>query len=206
MSPRDYWQILRRRWLAIVVSVVAGLATAGIATLTVPATYTAEASVVFSGHATTNGQDVAYIGSYVQSRMQTYRKLAESASVLQVVLGATRSREGVGELRDQIDVEVSQVNTLATVQVDSKNAKRAAATANALAAALVDAVRRVEGEGTRRATVDGVIVSKAEVPARPSDPNVPLYLLVGLFLGLIVGAVSAALREVLAEHRSSEIT
>jgi len=206
VSPRDYWQILRRRWLAIVLSMVTGLAAAGIATVVVPATYTGEASVVFSGHATTNGQDVAYIGSYVQSRMQTYRKLAESASVLQIVLGATGSHESVDELRDQVGVDVSQVNTLATVRVDGGNAKRAAAATNALAAALVDAVKKVEGAGTPRATVEGVIVSKAEVPTRPSDPDVKLYLLVGLFLGLIVGVVCAAVREVLAEHRSSEIT
>ena len=82
MTLRDYVLIVARSWIVVVVTVIVGLVTAGILALAATPTYTASAQVLFTGHATTSGQDLAYVGNYVQSRMQTYKNLGTSTSLL----------------------------------------------------------------------------------------------------------------------------
>ena len=85
MTLRDYVLIVGRSWIVIVVTVVIGLATAGILAFAATPMYTSSAQVLFTGHATTSGQDLAYVGNYVQSRMQTYERLGTSNSILEPV-------------------------------------------------------------------------------------------------------------------------
>jgi capsular polysaccharide biosynthesis protein len=208
VSLRDYVLIVARSWIVIVVTVAVGLAIAGILAMTATTKYTSSAQVLFTGHASTSGQDLAYVGNYVQSRMQTYKNLGASNSILEPVVEAIGSDETAKELAGRTDVEVSQLNTVARVTATDTTAKGAARTANALAGALLDAVQRLEADDAggvepAKATVEGVISGKAEIPTSPSDPDVPLYLLCGLLAGLIVSIGVVALREVLSGKDSS---
>jgi capsular polysaccharide biosynthesis protein len=214
VTLRDYVLILARSWIVVAVSVAVGLATAGIVALTTTTTYTSTAQVLFTGHASTSGQDLAYVGNYVQSRMQTYKNLGTSTSLLESVADVLNSDETPQELADRTDIQVSQLNTVATVSATDTTAKGAADTANTLGAGLLEAVRKLEAdnaaepdaEGNQEpatATIQGVVTGKAEVPTSPSDPDVPLYLLAGLLAGLVVSFGVIALREVLRGETST---
>lgn len=214
MTLRDYVLIVARSWIVVAVSVAVGLVTAGILTFTTTTMYTSTAQVLFSGHASTSGQDLAYVGNYVQSRMQTYKNLGTSTSLLESVADVLNSDEKPQELADRTDIQVSQLNTVATVSATDTTAKGAADTANTLAAGLLEAVRKLEAENAAdpnaegndepaTATIQGVVTGRAEVPTSPSAPNVPLYLLSGLLAGLVVSIGVIALREVLRGETST---
>lgn len=212
MTLRDYVLILARSWIVVVAAVAVGLVTAGLLALTATTTYTSSAQVLFTGHATTSGQDLAYVGNYVQSRMQTYKNLGTSTSLLESVAGAIGSDETTKELADRTDIQVGQLNTVATVSATDTTAKGAALTANTLAGALVNAVQNLEAakpadedadEKPNKTSIEGAVTGMAEVPDSPSDPNVPLYLLAGALVGLAVGFGVVALREVLTGETSA---
>jgi capsular polysaccharide biosynthesis protein len=213
VTLRDYVLIVARSWIVIVVTVAVGLVTAGVIAFTTTTKYTASAQVLFTGHASTSGQDLAYVGNYVQSRMQTYKNLGTSTSMLESVAQAIGSDETPRELADRTDISVSQLNTVATVSATDTTAKGAAETANTLGAALLETVRKLEAdnaeqqggadEGEANATIQGVITGQADVPTSPSDPDIPLYLLAGVLAGLIVSIVVVALREVLRGETST---
>jgi capsular polysaccharide biosynthesis protein len=170
--------------------------------------------VLFTGHASTSGQDLAYVGNYVQSRMQTYKNLGTSTSVLESVANVLNSDETPQELADRTDIQVSQLNTVASVSATDTSAKGAADTANTLGSALLEAVHRLEAdnaaepnaEGDEKpatATIQGVVTGTAEVPTSPSAPQVPLYLIAGLLAGLVVSIGVIAVREVLRGDTST---
>ncbi len=212
MTLRDYMLILARSWIVVVVSVAAGLAAAAAVVFTTTTTYTSSAQVLFTGHASTSGQDLAYVGSYVQSRMQTYENLGTSTSLLKAVAKAVGSDDTPKELADRTDIEVSQLDTVATVSATDTTAKGAALTANTLARGLLNFVQRLEADNAAKptgdekpasSTIEGAITGRAEVPTSPSDPDIPLNLLAGLIGGLIVSIVVIALREVLRDETST---
>ena len=214
MTLRDYVLIVARSWIVVTVTVLVGLVTAGVLTLTSTTTYTSSAQVLFTGHATTSGQDLAYVGSYVQSRMQTYKNLGTSTSLLESVAKTLGTDEKPRELADRTDIQVSQLNTVATVSGTDTTARGAADTANTLGAALVSAVQELEADNAAdptvsgndepaKATIQGVITGKADVPSSPSDPDIPLYLLVGVLVGLVVSILIVAVREVLRGQTST---
>lgn len=204
MDLRDYVIVIARNWIIVGVTVAIGLLTAGVLALTATSKYTASAQVLFTGHATTGGQDLAYVGNYVQSRMQTYKNLGTSTSMLESVIDALGTDETTDELAARTSITVSQISTVATVTATDMKAKGAARTANTMAAALLNTVKGLEAEnadtGTGEkatATIQGVITGEATEPSSPSDPNIPFYLLAGLLAGLAVSVVVVALREVL---------
>jgi capsular polysaccharide biosynthesis protein len=214
VTLRDYVLIVARSWIVVVVTVIVGLVTAGILALTATTTYTASAQVLFTGHATTSGQDLAYVGNYVQSRMQTYKNLGTSTSLLTSVAQTIGSDDTPRELAERTDIEVSQLNTVATVSATDTTAKGAAKAANTLGAALLSAVQKIEADNAAdpgatgkaepaKATVQGVITGTAEAPSSSSDPDIPLYLLAGLFAGLAASIGVISLREVLRGDAST---
>lgn len=206
MTLRDTVLIVARSWIVIVVTVAVGLVTAAAIAFATTKTYTSSAQVLFTGHAPTGGQDLAFAGSYVQSRMQSYGNLADSTSLLESVAEQIGTDESPRELAERIDIEVSLLNTVATVYATDTDAEEAARTANTAASALLDAVQDLEADNafdpeqsadSDKATVEGVITGEALVPSSPSDPRFALYLLAGGIAGLVVSMVVVALREVL---------
>jgi len=213
VTLRDYVLIVARSWIVVVATVAVGIVTAGIVALASTSMYTSSAQVLFTGHAATSGQDLAYVGNYVQSRMQTYKKLGTSANLMTTVGETLGSKESPAELAGRIEVGVTHLTTVATITAKDTTAKGAATTADTVAKALLDAVQTLEAENAAEATggqgdpaaatVEGVVTGVADVPSSPSDPNIPLYLLAGALAGLAASIGVVALREVLRGEASS---
>ena len=214
MTLRDYVLIVARSWIVVAATVAVGLVAAGIVALASTAMYTSTSQVLFTGHAATSGQDLAFVGNYVQSRMQTYKKLGTSSNLMTTVAEEIGSDESPAALAGRIEVSVTHLTTVATITARDTTAEGAAQTANTVANALLDAVQDLEaenaaeasaGEGDQaaKATVEGVVTGVAGVPSSPSDPNIPLYLLAGALAGLAVSIGVVALREVLRGEAST---
>lgn len=200
MDLRDYIVLVARSWIILAVTAVVGLATAGVLILVATPEYESTTKVVFTAKNAANGRDMAYAGTYVQSRIQTYKDLATSPTVMSGVIQELGLRESPSHLASRTEVEVSQLDTVVALSVQDPSAKAAARLADEVAAGLIGAVARLEtadrptGEAP---TIEGVVVGPAEVASSPTDPDWRLYLLIGLVAGLLVGLSVVAVRHVL---------
>ncbi len=201
MELRTYVGVLVRNWLLILVAVVVGLASAGAVILLSTPRYSSTAKILFSAAQVETGQDLAYAGTYVQSRMQTYKGLATSPAVLDKVIDQLDLDLTHGELARRISVETSQIDTLIGITAESRDKKEAAKIADSVAAQLIGAVAGVENPGAEASEpgVRGVIVGDADVIDSPSSPDVPVDLLAGLLLGAFVGVGAVTVRHLLRD-------
>lgn len=200
MDLRDYLLLVARNWIILAATTAVGLVTAGIYVLVATPMYESRAQVVFSAHNVDTGQDLAYAGNYVQGRIQTYKDLATSPTVLNAALAAMGSDETPRELAKRTVVQVSQLNTVVKIAVKDSSAKKSEVASNAVAASLIGAVTNIETGKTQKAdspTVEGVVVGPAEVETKAADPNKPFYLAAGLLVGLVVGFGVIAIRRVI---------
>lgn len=200
MDLRDYLVLVARNWIILAVTAVVGVATAGVLILVATPQYESTAQVVFTAKNAANGQDMAYAGTYVQSRIQTYKDLATSPTVMAGVIQELDLHESSSGLADRTEVEVSQLDTVVELSVEDESAKAAAQIADQVAIELIGAVARLETADKpteETPSIEGVVVGPAEVSSSPADPNWRLYLLTGLVAGLLVGLSVVAVRQVL---------
>lgn len=206
MDLRTYVAVLLRNWLLILLAIVLGLAAAGAVVLLSTPRYSATAKILFSAARVDTGQDLAYAGNYVQSRMQTYKGLATTPAVLDKVIDELGLDMTPSELAEQISVETSQIDTLIGVTVESTERREAREIADTVAAQLIGAVVEVENSGASdedEPGVRGVVVGEATLPEEPSSPDVPIDLLAGLLLGAFVGVGAVTARHLLRDPESA---
>lgn len=203
MRPHEYLLVLLRNWLVIAVTVAIGIAAGLGISLTMPSTYGASTQVLFTGHAGTNGQDLAYVGSYTQGRLTTYQRLAESSSVLTLVKHDLRSTEKLSRLRSRIDLSTVQGTSIVSIKTTAPTRKAAIATASALSVRLKNAVEALENgtAASSKAFVTATVIGKAESPTAPVSPKVPLNLLVGALAGFAVSVGVVTVREAVRAGR-----
>jgi capsular polysaccharide biosynthesis protein len=197
---RDYLVLVARNWIILTVTALVGVVTAGVLILVATPQYESTSQVVFTAKNAANGQDLAYAGTYLQSRIQTYKDLATSPTVMAGVIKELDLNESAGGLADRTEVEVSQLDTVMELSVEDESAEAAARIANQVAVELIGAV--VDLETADRPTaetpnIEGVVVGPAEASSSPADPNWQLYLLSGLLGGLLAGLAVVAVRQVL---------
>jgi capsular polysaccharide biosynthesis protein len=193
--------VLVRNWLLLLVAVVVGLASAGAVILLSTPRYSSTAKILFSAAQVDTGQDLAYAGTYVQSRMQTYKGLATTPAVLDRVIEQLELDTTPRELAQRISVDTSQIDTLIAITADSADKREAAKIADSVASQLIGAVNGVENSGGSDAEpgVSGVVVGHAEPSRNPSSPDVPVDLLAGLLLGAFVGVGAVTVRHLLRD-------
>ncbi len=195
MDVSTYVAVLLRQWVLIAAAVVLGLATALAVALAATPRYTSTTTVLFSPTSEETGQDLAYAGSYVQGRMQTYKELATTPAVLDAVIEELGLRRTPAALADDLSVSTSQIDTLLEVAATSTNARGAATIADEVAAQLIATVDGIEQDhGAEDTRVRGIVVGEASVSSTPSSPDLLVDLLAGLLLGAFVGAAAATVR------------
>jgi capsular polysaccharide biosynthesis protein len=200
MELGTYLAVLQRRWLVLVATTLVGLITSAVVIPLSTPRYESTARAVFSPQNAGAGQDLAYAGNYVQSRMQTYRRLATTPTVLTPVIDELSLDMTPAALADEISVGTSQIDTLIDVTVTDVDARRAARIADAVIAALIKAVAALEdppADQTEAARVRGVVAAAATVSSSPATPRIPLTLLAGLLVGLFVGLMGVLLQHAL---------
>lgn len=190
-----------RHWILILCTVLVGIGAGVGLGVVMPRTYEAQSQVLFTATVTTTGQDLAYAGNYVQSRMVTYRRLGDSPTVLRAVIDSIGSDESIKKLRGRTDVEAVPGATIIAVRATSHSKLQAARTADALAGALRIGVERLENAAPSTkakpstVSVKGVSIGSGSHDTSVASPRLPLNILVGGLTGLLVGCAVASLRE-----------
>lgn len=195
MELRDYVTLVFRNWVAIAAATGVGLVAAfGLCIWTTPQ-YNATSKVVFTGHGGTDGRALAYAATFAQARMQTYRVLATTPTVLRPVIAKRGLEVTSTKLAKSVSVEASQIATVLTISVSDANAKNAAGLANDIAGTLINEVNRIENTNGPKPSITGEVAGPASVPKSASSPKTLIYLAIGGILGLLSSVAVLALRE-----------
>ncbi|WP_223980656.1 polysaccharide biosynthesis tyrosine autokinase [Arthrobacter sp. NicSoilB8] len=201
MDLHDYLRILRRNWVLLIASVLAGLMAAGAASILVKPTYTSATQLFVAIQSSGTVTELQQGNTFSQARVQSYVKTVTTPVILQPAIDALGLTETPGELAPRIRAKSDPNTVLIDIEVDDASPVQAAAIAQAVANSLIrglDSLERPRAGGTTPVSLS--VITPATAPSVPSAPNTRLNLILGLFAGLVVGLSIAVLRTAL-DHR-----
>jgi capsular exopolysaccharide synthesis family protein len=193
----EYLDILRRRWLGVLIIALTTLALASAITLALPKQYTATTRLFF-GVATESVSDLAQGSNFAEKQMSSYAEVATSPQVLIPVINQLGLRVTPLELAKAVKATVPLDTVILEIEATDPDPTRAALIANTVGGQLIKAVADLSPErqdGTK--AVRATTIAAAEMPTKASFPNVFKNLAIGVTLGLVFGLGTALLRHFL---------
>lgn len=195
LDLRDYLRILRRNWILIVATTLAGLLVGGCASVLAKPTYTAETQLFVAINNSGTVQELQQGNTFSQARVQSYVKTVDSPLVLQPAIDALGLAVSADDLASRVKANTELNTVLINISVSDESSVQAAAIAQAVATSLVATVDTLESPRTGGSSPVSLSVTKpARAPQSPSAPNTRMNLLMGLLAGLGVGVGFALLR------------
>lgn len=201
MELRDYVRILHRNWILLLVLLIVGAGAGAAIGFTTPAKYQSSTQIYVSVR--TDGAatgDLVQGTTFARQVVTSYVEVATTGLVLDPVIDELGLDTTAPALASRVSATSALNTVILTISATDGDPKMAAKIADAVAASLIEAVEttleppRTEGA---ESAVQLRVVQSAQVPTKPSSPNIPLFIAMGAVLGLAVGAGAAALRTVL---------
>lgn len=197
MTLRDYWDIVRRSWVIIVISTLAGLILGlGLSLATTPV-YQAQAQLFVSVQSADEVYSAYSGGLFVQERVTSYVDIVDSPGVLEDVIDELALDVTVNELAGQVSANAPRGTVLLNVVGTSTDPALAAEIANTAAEALGRQIVRLETTESGAKPVRAQLIKPADEPTAPVTPRTQLNMALGGLLGLMVGVGVAVLRHTL---------
>ncbi|ODA40308.1 Wzz/FepE/Etk N-terminal domain-containing protein [Desulfosporosinus sp. BG] len=182
---RQYWDVLRKRWMIVVVLPLIAALTSGIISFFVmKPVYQASTTLIVGKKAAEAGKDPTQIldNSVLLANQQlakTYATIAQSRTVEQNVLKDLNLPLTVEELDSLIAINPVKTTEILEIQVTNTNSELAASIANTMAQEFTKAVIEIK-------KVDSVsIVDAAVIPDKPIKPKKTLNVLIAFVVGLM---------------------
>ncbi len=199
MDIRDYWRIVRKRWVSIaLITVLSGALALGFSLLS-PKAYstTAQNFVSIGGVSEEEGQGLVFSGSnFALQRVKSYVELVDSPQVLNPVIDTLGLNMTTSELAKMVSATNPPQTVLLDVTAVGGDPVEIARIANATAISLAAEIEDLETpQGSRRSPVKVTTTGPAEVPSTPVSPRTRVNVALGLLLGLAAGLGWAILRE-----------
>lgn len=195
MDYAESLRLLRSHWKAVVVLALLGsLIGSGLA-FAAPREFVASTQLFVATSAGSNAADLAQGGNYSQQQAKNYSNIVKSELVLQPVITSLSLNMSTAALGQMISTTVPLSTSIISVSVTDESPTRAATIANSVMASLSSRVAKlspVQSDGA--AQVNLQVIQSAIPPKSPSSPKVPLYIGVGLALGLLLGAAFIVIR------------
>jgi polysaccharide biosynthesis transport protein len=166
VEPREHVDIVRRRWLSIVIITLLTLASVSAATLMVPKAYTATTRLFVA----TAGDSVSSLAEESKKQTALYAEVATSPRVLDQVVEQLDLDTTADQLADSIEATVPVDTPIIEVAVTHPDPRQAARIANAVGTELAQTAgeltpSREDGSEAVRATT----IAVAQVPTSPSS-------------------------------------
>lgn len=199
MELRDYLQILRKRWIAIVALTLVGLASAAGATILTAPKYEARTLVYVQVQSSGTVGELAQGSTFIQNQVKSFAEVVKTPRVLDPVITAL----GIAQTADQLASSIVASAPLDTVNIEITVTRASPNDAADIANAVTASFREVVGEITAStgssptSQVSVSVLRDAAVPNNPVSPNPPINLVLGFVVGLALGLSAAILREVL---------
>ncbi|MCO5388424.1 MAG: Wzz/FepE/Etk N-terminal domain-containing protein [Desulfosporosinus sp.] len=182
---RQYWDVLRKRWMIVVaLPLIAALTSGVISFFVIKPVYQSSTTLIVGKKASEPGQDAAknLENSVLQANQQlakTYAMIAQSRTVEQNVIKDLNLPLTVEELDSMISINPVKTTEILEIQVTNTNSELAASIANTMAQEFTKAVIEIK-------KVDSVsIVDTAVIPDKPIKPRKTLNVLIAFVVGLM---------------------
>ena len=192
MELRDYLDIVRKRWIVIVAITV--LTVGGILAFSFIQKPVYESKATCMVSATNTGSDQYAAIQIIEQLLQTINKIAVSRPVLEDASNRLSRSASANQLQKAATSEVVTNTQLIVIHARDVNPTKAMLKANAVADSLIDFVNQKGGAG---GTYKIEKVEAALTPKSPISPRPVRNGILGVFLGLILGAACAAVVEYL---------
>ncbi|WP_088188389.1 Wzz/FepE/Etk N-terminal domain-containing protein [Desulfosporosinus sp. FKA] len=192
---RQYWEILRKRWLIVVIlPLIAALVSGVVSFFVIRPVYEAATTMIVGQKASDEGKAADQMLDYNviladQQLAKTYASIAQSRTVEQNVINDLNLPLTVEQLDKMVSIKPVNTTEILEIQIDNTDPKLAASIANTMASEFSQAVINIK-------KVDSVsIVDKAVTPDKPVKPNKKLNILIAFVVGLMAAVGLAFLLE-----------
>lgn len=182
---RQYWEVLRKRWIIVVVLPLIAALTSGIVSFfVIKPVYQASTTLIVGKKASESAQAAGQMLDYNvlmanQQLAKTYGTIAQSRTVEQNVIKDLNLPLTVEGLDKLITVNPVKNTEILEIQISNTNPELAANIANTMAQEFTKVVIDVK-------KVDSVsIVDPAVIPDKPVKPNKTLNVLIAFVVGLM---------------------
>lgn len=206
MELADYLQIIRRRWVLIVVTMLVATSLAALVTITATRQYqsTARLFITTPTAAADGDSSIASGGQFSQQRVLSYATLIKGEEVASRVVKQLGLKESPLTLASHISTSVETDTVVLSVSVTDPNAERAQELTQTTAEVFTQFVKQLETpDGQSTAPIKATIVDEATRPSSPVSPKPVRNIALGAILGLLLGVGIAILREILDNRVTS---
>ena len=199
MDLREYLRVIRVRWIMIAACALATTAIAAIFTWTATPQYASSARMFVSTQGTSDDASQANQGGqFSLQRVKSYADLLTGQEIARRVIDSLDLDESPSALADQISASSKLDTVILSVTVTDPDPDRARILADAVAQVFVSYVAELETPpGKDEATIKATVVDPASLGSNPVSPQPLRNIGLGLFLGLLLGAVLTVVRETL---------
>ncbi len=197
MELGEYLEILRRRWLGILIIALTALALVSAVTLAMPKKYTATTRLFIAVAGGESVTDLAQGSNFAEKQMSSYAEVATSPLVLIPVIEQLGLRTSPKDLADSVEATVPVNTVILEISATDLDPAQAAQIANAVGRELAKAATDLSPQkldGTK--AVQANTIAEAQAPEKASSPKILQNLGLGLVVGLLLGFGIAVLRHV----------
>jgi capsular exopolysaccharide synthesis family protein len=197
--------VVRRRWLALLICLLAGAGGGWYAGHSGPKSYTATSRVIVNVPSSQILSEAVAGVQLSSSFMGTYADLASSRAVAQRVVQQFNLPISAEQMQGKIAAAVVPNTFIISISVSDEDPARAASLANEVPVALHDQVQQTQQGRTDQASVQPL--DQADIPTTPHSPRPKLDLAVGLTLGVVAGILLLAALEALdrSVHTTAQV-
>lgn len=195
MDAAAFLALLRRRWLPLLLCVLAGIGGGVFATKSTPDQYRSSARLFVNIPAARTTNEALQGVQLTSQLLQSYAEVATSRSSAEKVKNRLGLPETAGAVRDHIDATPEPDTLLITISAVDRDPVRAQSIANAAAAVFIETVKELEGG--KAGAIEAQVVDSANRPPAPFSPKPRNNLAVGLALGVMSGFGIALLLDAL---------
>lgn len=188
VSLKEIFNILKKHFSMILISMFAGLAIAGVITFFVMSPqYSSRAQMIVAQPKSDNPDQNLNDVNYNLQMLNTYKDIIKQGDSLALTVQKRLSSEynlslSTTEIKNSIEVEQSENSQMFSIVAIGNSSANAEHLANMTAEVFQQTVKNV------LTNVDKItIVSRANANLKPVSPNNKLNILIGLFVGLLVG-------------------
>ena len=195
MDASEYLAMAKRRWPAVVLCLIAGIAAALSLVRSTPETYRATTKLIINIPAASEVYE-ALAGVELSSQLlASYAQVATSHSAATAIVEELDLDESPGSVQGRISAEPVPETLLMRISAVDNDPRRAKRLADGAAEVFVEQVRDLEQATS--GTIEPRVIDVAQVPSSPISPRPRRDLMVGAFLGLLVGVGIAVMLEAL---------
>lgn len=197
MDFKEFAQLLRRRWLTILLFTVLALgASAGLSAQATPQ-YESNARVFVSVDLRQSSDAYAAI-LFTQGRISSYASLATSGDLMAQVSADLNLDESPSELADRIVAEVVPDTTIIQIIARDPQPEAAQRLAAVTSQRLTEYLTDLETpSGSDQTQIVATVTDEADLEDQPVSPRTLLNLVVAGLIGLLIGMATAVARELL---------